>query len=86
MELSNKDKVRSTLKAQGAKVLVAFFPPESAGDGPAPGSAGWRRLGATNFYALPLDLTPGAQQQQQPHPWSMDNLARKLIGSRQEIK
>lgn len=46
------------LREQGAQVLVGHFDPGEMN--PAhPASAGWARLGETEFYALPLNLLPG---------------------------
>ena len=74
MALSDRDQVKSTLQAEGAKVLVAYFPAETIGPAAPPASAGWRRLGDTNFYAMPIRLTPAPLPPQSPLPWSMDNL------------
>jgi hypothetical protein len=53
--LPNRAQVLATLKAQGAKVLVAQFDPGALRADPA-AAAGWVRLGDTVFYALPLNL------------------------------
>ncbi len=54
--LPNHQQVYDLVKSQGAKVLVAYFDPGSM-TGRTPGSQGWVRLGETNYYALPLNLT-----------------------------
>jgi 4-amino-4-deoxy-L-arabinose transferase-like glycosyltransferase len=54
--LPNRQQVYDLVKSQGAKVLVAYFDPASM-TGRTPGSVGWVRLGETNYYALPLNLS-----------------------------
>ncbi len=51
--LLNRQQVHDVVKAQGAKVMVAYF---NTGDMAAATLSGWVRLGRTNFYALPLNL------------------------------
>jgi 4-amino-4-deoxy-L-arabinose transferase-like glycosyltransferase len=53
--LPNRQQVYDLVKSQGAKVLVAYFDPAMM-TGRTAGSAGWLRLGETNYYALPLNL------------------------------
>jgi len=54
--LPNRDAVYGVVKAEGAKVIVAKFEP-GVMTGTTPASKGWVRLGETNYYALPLNLT-----------------------------
>jgi ABC-type transport system involved in multi-copper enzyme maturation permease subunit len=58
--LPNRQQVYDVLKAQGAKALVAYFD-AGAMTGRTPASDGWVRLGETNFYAMPLNMTVPAQ-------------------------
>jgi hypothetical protein len=52
--LPNRQQALDTLRAQGAKVLVAHF---NAGEQPAPNAAdGWRQMGETAYWAYPLTL------------------------------
>jgi hypothetical protein len=53
--MSNRDQAYDILRRQGAKVLVGYFDPGLM-TGTNPVSAGWRQLGDTPFYALPLNL------------------------------
>lgn len=69
--LPNRQQVYDVLKAQGAKALVAYFD-AGAMTGRTPASDGWVRLGETDFYARPLNMTVPAQ----PRvilPWSSSN-------------
>jgi hypothetical protein len=52
--LSNRDEVIATVHAQGAKVLVGDFGNARVSDDD-PAFRGWRQLGGTTFYALPLN-------------------------------
>jgi hypothetical protein len=75
--LANRPQVQAILNAQQAKVLVAYFDPAdlpSTASSPTPAVLGWRRLGTTNFYALPLNLTPPPAMPEPPRAWSEDNL------------
>ncbi len=53
--MANRDQAYDILRGQGAKVLVGYFDPGLM-TGTNPISAGWRELGDTPFYALPLNL------------------------------
>jgi Dolichyl-phosphate-mannose-protein mannosyltransferase len=53
--MPNRDQVYDTVRRDGAKVLVGYFDPGLM-TGTNPVSAGWRQLGGTPFYALPLNL------------------------------
>jgi len=75
--LANRPQVQAILNAQQAKVLVAYFDPAdlpSTASSPTPAVLGWRRLGTTNYYALPLNLTPRPAMPEPPRAWSEDNL------------
>jgi len=69
--LPNRQQVYDTVKAEGAKVIVAYFDPGEM-NATEPASAGWERLGETHYYALPLNLpaqqpsTPATQPHTQP--------------------
>jgi hypothetical protein len=75
--LPNRPQVEAILNAQHAKILVAHFDsadlPATA-SAPTPAAQGWRRLGTTDFYALPLNLTLPPPVPSPPRPWSEDNL------------
>jgi hypothetical protein len=71
--LPNRQQVYNIVKAQGAKVLVAYFD-SGAMTGKTLASSGWVRLGETNFYALPLNLP-------QPAPAEMPVTLRWPTGS-----
>jgi hypothetical protein len=71
--LPNRQQVYDIVKAQGAKVLVAVFDPATM-SGTSPASKGWVRLGATSFYALPLNLPePKAATVAGPSRWSSED-------------
>jgi hypothetical protein len=53
--MPNRDQVYDVVRKEGAKVLVGYFDPGLM-SGTNPVSAGWRRLGGTPYYALPLNL------------------------------
>ncbi len=53
--MPNRDQAFDIVRRQGAKVLVGYFDPGLM-TGTNPVSAGWRELGDTPFYALPLNL------------------------------
>jgi hypothetical protein len=53
-DLPNRDEVIATVRAQGAKVLVGDFDNARVSDSD-PVFRGWRQLGDTTFYALPLN-------------------------------
>ncbi len=52
--MPNRDSAYRTVQAEGARVLVGHFDP-SHFTGPV--ASGWQRLGATDFFALPLNLS-----------------------------
>jgi hypothetical protein len=67
--LPNRQQVYNIVKAQGAKVLVAYFD-AGAMTGKTPASSGWVRLGETDFYALPLNLPqPAPAEMPAPLRW-----------------
>jgi hypothetical protein len=66
-DLPNREQVMDVLKAQGAKVVVANFGPES--DLGAATSAGWLRLGETSFYAMPLTIAAPRPASPVDLPW-----------------
>ena len=66
--LANRAQVESVLKSQGAKVLVARFDPGEMTH-TTPGSAGWVRLGRSDFYALPIDLPAPPVRPTAAEPW-----------------
>jgi hypothetical protein len=53
---SNRDQAYEALRREGAKVLVGYFEPGTI-NYTDPAASGWRELGGTPFYALPLDLS-----------------------------
>jgi hypothetical protein len=53
-DLPNREQVIDVVRAQGAKVLVADFGNFRVSDSD-PAFRGWRQLGDTTFYALPLN-------------------------------
>ena len=53
--LPNREQTYDVVRAQGARVLVGHFDPGEM-NAAHPASAGWVRLGETDFYALPLNL------------------------------
>jgi 4-amino-4-deoxy-L-arabinose transferase-like glycosyltransferase len=67
--LPNRQQVYDTVKAEGAKVLVAAFDPGEM-NASEPASAGWERLGETNFYALPLNLPAHPSPTTVTRPWT----------------
>jgi hypothetical protein len=66
--LPNRQQVDDTLKAQGAKVVVAAFDPGEM-TGRTPASAGWIRLGESDLYALPLNIPAPALAPPATLPW-----------------
>jgi hypothetical protein len=66
---SNRDQAYEALRHEGAKVLVGYFEPGTMNTA-SPVSAGWRELGGTPFYALPLNLpdVPPLSQQDDTRP------------------
>jgi hypothetical protein len=52
-DLSNRNEVIATVRAQGAKVLVGDFDNARVSDSD-PAFRNWQQLGGTTFYALPL--------------------------------
>jgi hypothetical protein len=63
--MPNRELAYDVARREGAKVLVGYFAPGLM-TGVNPVSAGWRELGDTHFYALPLNLPADATQN--PHP------------------
>ena len=61
--MPNRELAIDTVRQQGAKVLVGYFSPGQM-TGATPLTAGWRELGETPFYALPLNLPPDASANQ----------------------
>ncbi len=59
--LPNRDQAIAVARAQGAKVLVADFAgaPATTPTGSSPATAGWRQLGDSTLYELPLNVPPG---------------------------
>jgi hypothetical protein len=57
--MPNREQVYDIARREGAKVLVGYFDPGLM-TGTTPVSAGWRQLGGTHFYALPLNLADNA--------------------------
>jgi hypothetical protein len=53
--MPNREQAYNIARREGAKVLVGYFDPGLM-TGTNPVSAGWRELGQTHFYALPLNL------------------------------
>ena len=53
--MPNREQAYAVIRAQGARVLVGRFDPGEM-NAAHPASAGWTRLGETEFYALPLNL------------------------------
>jgi len=75
--LANRSQVEAVLNAQHTSVLVAYFNPAdlpSTASSPTPAVLGWHRLGTTNFYALPLSVTPLPPVSEPPRAWSEDDL------------
>jgi hypothetical protein len=54
--LPNREQAYDVVRAQGARVLAGHFDPGEM-NAAHPASAGWVRLGETDFYALPLNLS-----------------------------
>jgi hypothetical protein len=63
--MPNREQAYDVARREGAKVLVGYFDPGLM-TGTNPVSAGWRELGQTHFYALPLNLPN--ETEQNPHP------------------
>ncbi len=55
--MANREDVIRRVQGQGARVMVGSFDPGEM-NGLHPAANGWIRLGETNFYALPLNITP----------------------------
>ena len=55
VNMKDRDLAIDIVRKQGAKVLVGYFNPGLM-TGTTPASAGWKELGLSNFYALPLNL------------------------------
>ncbi|MEI9980884.1 MAG: hypothetical protein WDN23_18145 [Edaphobacter sp.] len=62
--MPNRSEAYDVVRQQGAKVLVGYFDPGKM-TGTDAVSAGWRELGQTPFYALPLNLPDTTTS---PHP------------------
>jgi hypothetical protein len=73
--LPNRQQVEDVLKSQGAKVLVASFEPGEM-TGRTPASAGWIRLGASDLYALPLNIPAPAPTAPATLPWDTSGAAK----------
>jgi hypothetical protein len=58
--MPDRDQAYDIARRQGAKVLVGYFHEPGLMTGNNPVSAGWRELGQTHFYVLPLNLSPAA--------------------------
>jgi hypothetical protein len=67
--IPNRDQAYDVVRREGAKVLVGYFE-LGLMTGTTPASAGWRQLGGTPFYALPLNLPPEANpaMKENTHP------------------
>ena len=67
--MPNRDQAYEAVRRDGAKVLVGYFDPGLM-TGTNPISSGWRELGSTPFYALPLSLPAEASPQttENTHP------------------
>ncbi|MCU1248198.1 MAG: hypothetical protein JWQ49_1227 [Edaphobacter sp.] len=63
----NREQVYDVARREGAKVLVGYFDPGLM-TGTNPVSAGWRELGQTHFYALPLNLPATPATTTNTHP------------------
>ena len=57
--MPNRDQAYDVVRREGAKVLIGYFEPGLM-TGTTPVSAGWRQLGGTPYYALPLNLPANA--------------------------
>jgi hypothetical protein len=62
--MPNREQAFDVARREGAKVLVGYFDPGLM-TGTNPVSAGWRELGQTHFYALPLNLPNEARKNPQ---------------------
>ena len=56
--MPGRDQAYDVVRHQGAKVLIGYFHEPGLMTGNNPISAGWRELGQTHFYVLPLNLPP----------------------------
>jgi hypothetical protein len=63
--IPHREQAYDVARREGAKVLVGYFDP-SLMSGNNPASAGWRELGQTHFYALPLNLPDQTTENPQP--------------------
>jgi hypothetical protein len=63
--IPNREQAYEVARREGAKVLVGYFDPGLM-TGANPASAGWRELGQTHFYALPLNLPNETTQNPNP--------------------
>ncbi|HEX3373195.1 MAG TPA: hypothetical protein VHS13_03240 [Edaphobacter sp.] len=63
--MPNREQAYEVARREGAKVLVGYFDPGLM-TGTNAVSAGWRELGQTHFYALPLNLHKETTQNTQP--------------------
>lgn len=74
--IPNRELAIDTVRRQGAKVLVGYFSPGLM-TGTTPPTAGWRELGESHFYALPLNLPQGsAANQSSAHQGGADSAAK----------
>lgn len=67
-DLPNRAEAAQKLKDAGDRVLVAYFPP-LARTRETPESQGWRPLGVSGYWALPLALNVPPVQPVQPQSW-----------------
>jgi hypothetical protein len=67
-DLPNHQQAIDVVRAQGGKVLVAYFDPSDAARISAT-TLGWRPLGETGYYALPLNITLPPATPVPPQPW-----------------
>jgi hypothetical protein len=54
--LPDRSRAMDVVRHEGARVLVGFFDPGAMSSG-VPAAAGWVRLGASHYYAFPLNLS-----------------------------
>jgi hypothetical protein len=73
--LPNRQQVYTTLKAQGAKVVVAAFDPGDM-NARTPAASGWIRLGDSDLYALPLNIPPLQAAPLSAEPWDQTGPAK----------
>ena len=66
--LPNREQAIEVARAQGAKVLVADFAGAPAAAQLPPALQGWRELGDSTLYELPLNVPPGTEPRTPPPP------------------